>query len=144
MYGRTFRQFSQPAVHISTPTTLPRSDAIVTGRPSVLNQGPPPARSGAFAAARPGIAWRPSIPAVRTATHVETTINVRMSVLRGASAINRTVPGGCKFLIKPAAGGVLRRLDEPVDHHRGEEQAEVQDRVPEERHLEARPAQGQD
>src|SRR2546430_11529716 len=49
-----------PPVHMSTATTFPRRPARVRGA-SVLNQGPPPANSGACAApAPPGSAANPT------------------------------------------------------------------------------------
>src|SRR5579864_34925 len=166
MYGNTLRQFSQPAVHISTPTTLPRSEAIPRGRPSVLNHGPPPLRSGADApASARGVDMNnPDSSASSTRgsrakpAAVRVTSKRRIAFLRDFRCRARSsVRRSCKLMIKhrsseegarPVTFPTRREpggapLKQPVDDHRGEEQAEIQDGVAEERHFQSRPADGQ-
>src|SRR5262245_17538352 len=54
-------QLMHPPVHISTATTFPRRPASVNAWPLVLNQGPPPMKSGAVTGppAPPGRAVTP-------------------------------------------------------------------------------------
>src|SRR5579864_249143 len=80
-------QLMHPAAHISTATTFPRRPASVNGA-SVLNQGPPPMKSGAFdvPTAPPGSAASPTAAATTSTQNRDRTGDHPLRILPIAQA----------------------------------------------------------